>query len=148
MRKNWEIRVTDIFGRVDVMSRKELLRRYLLFLGAVFVNAFSIAVITRALLGTSPISSVPYVLSLCVPSGTLGSYTIIMNLLFIVLEMCMMKRHEIREKRYELLLQVPITLCFGFFIDEYFVVAATCTLSDSNVDPAGGLCFAGRRNQF
>lgn len=117
MRKNWEIRVTDIFGRVDVMSRKELLRRYLLFLGAVFVNAFSIAVITRALLGTSPISSVPYVLSLCVPSGTLGSYTIIMNLLFIVLEMCMMKRHEIREKRYELLLQVPITLCFGFFID-------------------------------
>ena len=94
--------MTDIFGRVDVMSRKELLRRYLLFLGAVFVNAFSIAVITRALLGTSPISSVPYVLSLCVPSGTLGSYTIIMNLLFIVLEMCMMKRHEIREKRYEL----------------------------------------------
>lgn len=100
------------------MSRSELLRRYLLFLVAVFVNGFSIAVITRALLGTSPISSVPYVLSLCVPSGgTLGSYTIIMNFLFILLEMCMMKRHEIREKRYELLLQVPITLCFGFFID-------------------------------
>lgn len=98
------------------MSKKELCRRYTLFLCSVLVNAFSIAVITKALLGTSPISSVPYVLSLFTP-GTMGQYTIIMNLLFILLEMAMMKKQEIREKRYELISQVPITLCFGTFID-------------------------------
>ena len=98
------------------MNRKELFRRYTLFLCSVFVNAFSIAVITKALLGTSPISSVPYVLSLFTP-GTMGQYTIIMNFGFILLEMVMMKRKEIYEKRFELLSQIPVTLCFGAFID-------------------------------
>lgn len=98
------------------MSSKETFRRYLLFLGAIFVNSFSIAVITKALLGTSPISSVPYVLSLFAHL-TMGQYTILMNLVFILLEMVLMKRNEIKEKKYELLIQVPITLCFGSFID-------------------------------
>ena len=37
------------------MSRKELFRRYTLFLCSVFVNAFGISVITKAMLGTSAI---------------------------------------------------------------------------------------------
>ena len=98
------------------MNRTELSKRYLLFLLAIFVNSFSIAVITKALLGTSPISSVPYVLSLFSPF-TMGQYTIIMNFLFILMEMTLMKRKEIREKKYELMMQVPITLFFGSFID-------------------------------
>lgn len=98
------------------MNKKELPRRYTLFAGSVFINAFSIAVITKALLGTSPISSVPYVSSLFTPF-TMGQYTIAMNLVFILLEMTMMKRREIHEKRYELLTQVPVVVCFGTFID-------------------------------
>lgn len=98
------------------MTKKELAHRYTLFVFSVLVNAFSIAVITKALLGTSPISSVPYVLSIATPL-TMGQYTIIMNLMFIVLEMLLMKRKEVVEKRYELMSQVPITLLFGFFID-------------------------------
>ena len=98
------------------MSRKELIHRYALFVFSVLVNAFSIAVITRALLGTSPISSVPYVLSLAT-TMTMGQYTIIMNFVFIVMEIVLMPRKEVKEKRYELMSQVPITLLFGFFID-------------------------------
>lgn len=98
------------------MNKGELSRRYLLFLCAVFINAFSIALITKAMLGTSPISSVPFVLSLFTP-WSMGLHTIFFNFLFIILEMLMMKRNEIREKKYELLLQVPITICFGLFID-------------------------------
>ena len=98
------------------MSKKELYKRYFLFLCSIFINSFSIAVITKAALGTSPISSVPYVLSLFTPF-TMGQYTIVMNLIFILLEMTMMSRLEIHEKRYELWAQVPITLCFGSFID-------------------------------
>lgn len=98
------------------MSRKELTRRYVFFTGSVLVNAFSIAVITKALLGTSPISSVPYVLSLAT-KPTMGQYTIYMNLLFIVFEMLIIGWRETRRRRYELLAQVPVTLLFGFFID-------------------------------
>lgn len=99
-----------------LMSKSEVFRRYTLFVFSVLVNAFSIAVITKALLGTSPISSVPYVLSLATPP-TMGQYTIYMNFLFILLEMVLMKREEIVAKWYELASQVPITICFGLFID-------------------------------
>lgn len=98
------------------MKKKELTRRYAFFILAVLVNAFSIAVITKALLGTSPISSVPYVLSLATPP-TMGQYTIYMNLLFIVFEMLIIGWRETCRRRYELLAQVPVTLIFGFFID-------------------------------
>ena len=98
------------------MSKKELLRRYFLFFCSVLVNAFSIAVITKALLGTSPISSIPYVLSLF-SSGSMGFYTVIVNILFILLELVFMKKKEIIEKRYELLSQIPVIFCFGTFID-------------------------------
>lgn len=98
------------------MTKEELSKRYLLFFISVLFNAFSIALITKALLGTSPISSLPYVLSLFTPY-TIGQYTILMNLLFILLEMSMMKRKEIHEKRSELWFQVPVIFCFGSFID-------------------------------
>ena len=98
------------------MSKKELFRRYSLFVFSVLVNAFSIAVITKALLGTSPITSLPLVLSE-LSGWTLGQYTIALNFLFILLEMLFMGKKEVDQKRFELLSQVPITLCFGLFID-------------------------------
>ena len=76
------------------MDRRELTKRYALFLFSVLVNAFSIAFITRGMLGLSPISTVPYVLSLIAPL-TMGQFTILMNFVFILLEVILMKRAEI-----------------------------------------------------
>ena len=58
---------------------KILLRRYLLFCVSLFVNALGIAFITKAALGTSPITSVTYVLSMFTPF-TIGQWTIMLNL--------------------------------------------------------------------
>lgn len=98
------------------MSNKELFRRYFLFLCSAFVNAFGISVITKAMLGTSAISSLPFVLSLFTPY-TMGQYTIGLNVLFISLEMTMMKKDELFKKRYEIISQLPIGILFGLFID-------------------------------
>ena len=98
------------------MTRKEQIHRYLFFLAAVLVNAFAIAVITKALLGTSPISCIPYVLSLSTPA-TMGVWTIWFNLLLIVGACLLMGWRETRHRWAELLAQVPVTLCFGGFID-------------------------------
>ena len=95
---------------------KPVLRRYLLFLVAIFVNAFGIAFITKALLGTSPITSVTYVLSMCSPL-TMGQWTILLNLLFVLLELFLMTRRDLKEDLTMFLLQIPISLCFGTFID-------------------------------
>ena len=87
-------------------------RRYLLFLISLFVNAFGIAFITKALLGTSPITSVTYVLSMFTPM-TMGQWTIILNILFIIFEIPFMTREVFRQDRRLYLLQIPISLCFG-----------------------------------
>ena len=81
-----------------------------------FINAFGIAMITKALLGTSPITSVTYVLSMFTPY-TIGQWTILLNLLFIAADPLMMIRRELRSDLRVYLLQIPITFCFGSFID-------------------------------
>lgn len=95
---------------------KYLVRRYILFVISLFINAFGVAFITKALLGTSPITSVNYVLSMFTPL-TMGQWTIIVNLLFVVLETPLMKRADFRTDKRLFLLQIPISLCFGQFID-------------------------------
>ena len=95
---------------------KYTFRRYLLFVASLFINAFGIAFITKALLGTSPITSVTYVLSLFT-RFTMGIWTILLNLLFVVLEPFLMTRRELREDLRMYLLQIPIAFCFGLFID-------------------------------
>lgn len=47
------------------MTKRDLLKKYLLFLIGLFISSFGVSFITKAELGTSPISSIPYVLSVC-----------------------------------------------------------------------------------
>ena len=49
------------------MTGKDGVRRYSMFFAGVPICAAGIALITRAGLGTSPISSIPFVLSLITP---------------------------------------------------------------------------------
>lgn len=91
-------------------------RRYFLFVVSLFINAFGIAFITKALLGTSPITSVTYVLSMCTPF-TMGIWTILLNLLFVLLEPLLMSRKDLVADWRMYLLQIPVSFCFGLFID-------------------------------
>lgn len=95
---------------------KFMCRRYLLFCVSLFVNALGIAFITKAALGTSPITSVTYVLSMFTPF-TIGQWTILLNLLFVILELFLMTREDLKSDLRMYLLQIPISFCFGMFID-------------------------------
>lgn len=86
--------------------------RYLFFVIGVMINSFGVALITKAALGTSPISSVPYVLSLKF-TPTLGEFTFVMNLAFIALQPILLRRNY---KPIQLL-QVFVNLLFSWFID-------------------------------
>ena len=91
-------------------------RAYILFVIALAINAFGIAFITRALLGTSPITSITYVMSMFT-SLTMGQWTIVLNLGFMVLELPFMRKEDLRTDLACYLLQIPTTLFFGSFID-------------------------------
>ncbi|MDO5142323.1 MAG: DUF6198 family protein [Eubacteriales bacterium] len=64
---------------------KNKTKRYLWSMLGILINSFGVALITKAALGTSPISSLPYVLSLRF-APTLGAFTYVMNLVFIVVQ--------------------------------------------------------------
>lgn len=95
---------------------KFILRRYFLFVVSLFINAFGVAFITKALLGTSPITSVTYVLSMFT-ALTMGEWTIIVNILFVALELFFMRKGDVKSDLRIFLLQIPVSLCFGIFID-------------------------------
>ena len=98
------------------MQNKYLFRRYLLFAIALFVNAMGVAYITKAALGTSPITSVTYVASMFTPL-TMGQWTIVLNLLFVLLELPFMTRRQVKEDLRMYVSQIVITFFFGLCID-------------------------------
>ena len=93
-------------------SAGELIRRCVLLSVSLAVMACGVAVSIKAGLGTSPISSLPYVLS-CVTPLTVGTATIAMHVALILLQIVLLRR------RYQpvQLLQLPVALLFGVLCD-------------------------------
>lgn len=93
-------------------SNQHLKPRIIMFLLGIFLMTFGISLSCKADLGTSPISSVPWVLSMFLPQ-TVGGFTIIMNLILILLQPIILRALYIRE----LIGQFITTLFFGTGID-------------------------------
>ena len=108
------------------MRAKELTIRYLILIPGVFVLAFGIAFITKAGLGTSPISSIPYTLSLIVPAVTLGQFTIIVNVAIVITEAIILwgKPGSVMDRPSgkalpwpEAVVQIALSFALGYCID-------------------------------
>lgn len=93
------------------------IKRYVLFIIGLFINALGVSIITKADLGTSPISAIPYVLSLKFPF-TLGQLTVIFSLLLVVLQLIILRKNF----KIEHILQIPVSFLFGYFIDMTMVM--------------------------
>lgn len=89
-----------------------LAKRYLVLVVGLFIMALGVSLSVKADLGTSPVSCVPYVISLFVPL-TMGQVTIIMHVLFILLQILLLRRQF---QKYQLL-QLVVAFVFGYFTD-------------------------------
>lgn len=94
------------------MSKTLLWKRYAVFITGLAVSAIGVAFVTKADLGTSPITSIPYTLSLRYPL-TLGMFTLIFSLVLIALQLGILGR------RFPPVwfLQIPVSFLFSAFID-------------------------------
>lgn len=94
------------------MSKKETVKRYILFVIGLYFMSLGTALITKTGLGTSPNSSIAYVLSLKFPLS-LGVFITLFNILLIVLQILLLR------KRFQAiqLLQLPVSFVFSFFVD-------------------------------
>lgn len=72
-------------------SHINILKRYLLLLVGLSIMAFGVAFSIQASLGTSPISSVPYAVSLFSPL-TVGTATITMHCIFILIQILLLRK--------------------------------------------------------
>ena len=91
---------------------KKLLEKYLLFIIGLYFLATGIVLILRSTLGTTPISSINYVLSL-----NTSTWTFLINLLLIAGQFWFVRDCLNRRDTIEILLQIPFSFLFGLFID-------------------------------
>lgn len=92
--------------------KNHFIERCIILLIGLATMSLGIAFSIKAALGTSPISSVPYVAS-SISGLSVGATTIIINLIFILIQILLLR------KKYDLfqLFQIPAFILFGLMID-------------------------------
>lgn len=90
--------------------------RYAVFAAGLYFLSLGIVLIVRSALGTTPISSINYVVSLHTPL-TLGVCTFLINMLLIAGQFWMIRGSRTRRDVVEILLQIPFSFLFSAFID-------------------------------
>ena len=118
------------------MRREHLVLRIAVLVIGLWIMALGVAFSIAADLGTSPISSVPYTISLFSPLSV-GVVTIIMHVVFIVLQIVIL-RHEYSPAQ---LLQLPVAFVFGFMTDAAVYILGP--LEPSNYAESVLFCFIG-----
>ena len=105
-------------------SRKHFAARCALLLAGLAVMALGVALSIKAELGTSPISSVPYVSGL-ISGLSVGTTTIIVNSLFVLAQILMLRS----QYDWYQLLQIPVAIVFGLMIDMFSLLMGDIVLS-------------------
>lgn len=95
------------------VEKDKLGLRILLLVLGIFIIGHGVALSIRSDLGTSPISSVPYVLNLIVPYITVGTFAILINTLLVLSQVVLLKG----KASFIQLIQLPLAFLYGFFID-------------------------------
>ena len=95
------------------MAKKEIAKRYTLFIISLFFSALGVAFTKHGELGVSPISSVANIMSYKFTSLSMGTWLIIWNCVLIAGQIVILRR------KFQLvqLLQVPLSFLFGYFTD-------------------------------
>lgn len=87
-------------------------KNYTILIIGLFIMSFGVALSVKSDLGTTPISCIPNILKYAVPLS-LGTITIIFNLLLIVIQVIILKS-DFERKQW---MQIVVTIIFGYFID-------------------------------
>lgn len=93
------------------MSKKNIIGRYMLFLLGLFIASMGVAFSTKAGLGTSPVASVPYSVSLVCPFFTLGGWLNLLSVLQITVQIFLLGK---KCKPVEIIIQTILAFVYGY----------------------------------
>ena len=94
-------------------DKRSFLKRLVLLIFGLFLSALGVALLKKAALGVSPISSAANIVSIAVPELSLGTWLIIWNCVLIWGQFLILRR----DFRPVELLQLPLSVLFGLFTD-------------------------------
>lgn len=101
------------------MSKKEIFKRYILFIISLFFIGFGIALSKQGELGVTPISSVANVVSYRFTALSFGNWLIISNCVLILWQILLLRRNFEPVQ----FLQIPLSVIFGYFTDLGMIIA-------------------------
>lgn len=107
------------------MTTKELIRRYILFVISLFFAAVGIAFVKRSELGISPVSSISNIISLRYTFFSFGTWILITNCIWLLGEVFVLGKNF----KLKLLLQLPLSVVFGWFTDFGVFIASLVPVS-------------------
>lgn len=95
------------------MSKKELVKRYILFIIGLFFTGIGVAITKKGELGISPISSLSNVVNCRFEQLSMGTCLLIFNLILLLGQILILR------KNFKLiqLTQIPLSILFGWFTD-------------------------------
>jgi len=93
---------------------KQIVKNYVLFLIGLFIAAMGVALSTKAGLGTSPVASVPYSISLLNRTLTFGWWLNIWSVIQIVVQVALLRK---KCKPMEIIIQTILAFVYGYLTD-------------------------------
>ena len=105
MAKIWELIVTSF-------TKKFMLQRIMAYIFGLFVAAFGVALAINSALGVSPVTSLPYVISL-ITGIYLGRVVTAVLVVYIIMQIIILRR----DYKPINLLQLVFSFIFGYFVD-------------------------------
>src|SRR5699024_12433229 len=92
----------NIKYEVSLFISSKIIKGYVLFLLILFIMGMGISLVTLAHLGTTPITSPPYVLSLSLPIS-FGMLTMLANFVFVLIEIIVLGKDFPKEQYLQLI---------------------------------------------
>lgn len=93
---------------------KNIIGRYMLFLMGLFIASMGVAFSTKAGIGTSPVASVPYSVSLVCTIFTLGGWLNLLSVLQITVQVLLLGK---KCKPVEIIIQTVLAFSYGYMTD-------------------------------
>ena len=97
--------------KTDRLNMRQIIERYILFLIGLFVASLGVAFSTKAGLGTSPVASVPYSVSLFSHIFTFGGWLNVWSMMQIFVQIILLRR---KCKIVEIVIQTVLAFAYGY----------------------------------
>lgn len=101
--------------------KTELIRRYIVFFIGISILSLGVGIITKGNLGTSPITSIPYSLSM-IFSLSIGEFTILYSFLLVTIQGVLLWKFMDRTSKFNLAMEYVFCVVFGYLVDLFMAV--------------------------